>query len=70
MGMDVTGTMLIIRTQRIIQIGINTIIATTSTPQNSMQESCAQSVVVDTHSRWNAEVIQMRQIPMETLVVI
>ena len=70
MGTAVTGTMPIIGTKVILQNRINGTTALPSTPQSSMQGKCAQSVMVDSNSRWIAEVIKMLQMPMKKLVQI
>ena len=50
MVMDVTGTTSIITTKSTLQKDTNILTATHSVLQNSMQENCVQSVVVDLNS--------------------
>ena len=69
MEMDVTGTSTIYSTLNTCK-GVTTAPALTSTTKISMHMKCAQDAVVDLNSQWIAEVIQVRQIPMDPHVQI
>ena len=57
-GMAVTGTTSIIAMKSTLPKDINMTTAMLSPPQSSMQENCAQSVMVDSNSVWIAEIKQ------------